>query len=139
MLWFIAYALKNSPYIHTHTTWCRNMFTYLGSIVVFICFLILLTKINKSSGNNLTPADKEIFWVGEILNVLTITTFMKRKGYIINKFDVCTQIMAIAVIVFGLLTVIPFQIVIRENPKIKLPTLRWFKWIQKPEFYLVCK
>lgn len=62
------------------------MFTYLGSIVVFICFLILLTKINKSSGNSLTPADKDIFWVGEILNfmlviiyVLTITTFMKRK------------------------------------------------------------
>ena len=45
------------------------MFTYLGSIVVFICFLILLTKINKSSGNSLTPADKEIFWVGEILNL----------------------------------------------------------------------
>lgn len=49
------------------------------------------------------------------------------------------QIMAIAVVVFGLLTVTPFQIVIRENPKIKLPTLRWFKWIQKPEFYLVCE
>ena len=41
------------------------MFTYLGSIVVFICFLILLAKINKGSGNSLNPADKEIFWVRE--------------------------------------------------------------------------
>ena len=47
------------------------------------------------------------------------------------------QIMAIVVIVLGVLVSSPFQIVIRENPKAKLPKLRWYKWLLNPLFYLV--
>ncbi len=54
--------------------------------------------------------------------------------YINNLFP---QIMAIVVIVLGLVVSTPFQIFVRENAAIKLPTLKWYKWLRKPEFYLV--
>ncbi len=45
--------------------------------------------------------------------------------------------MAIVVIVLGLVVSTPFQIFVHENAAIKLPALKWYKWLRKPEFYLV--
>ena len=49
------------------TSWwfdtCRNTFTYLASILVVVCFWVLLEKVNSTGTNNITPHDGDIFWV----------------------------------------------------------------------------
>ena len=49
-----------------------------------------------------------------------------------------SQIVAIIAIALGFLFAIPFQILIKESPdSANLPRLPWFKWLQKPQFFLV--
>ena len=50
---------------------------------------------------------------------------------------VSPQIMALVVIVLGFLVGIPFQMFIHEDHSIKLPSQKWHKWLNKPQFYLV--
>lgn len=47
------------------------------------------------------------------------------------------QIMAIVVTALGLLVSVPFQVFVHEDSTAKPASLKWYKWIQKPEFYLV--
>jgi len=45
----------------------RTTFTTAANIIVFACFWILLEKINHDTNiSNLTPDDKEVFWVGTL-------------------------------------------------------------------------
>lgn len=48
------------------------------------------------------------------------------------------QIMAIIVILLGVAVSIPFHIFVHEKPSTNSTTLKWYKWLVKPEFYLVC-
>ena len=50
--------------------------------------------------------------------------------------DIIAQVLAIIVIGLGILMVIPFHIVIREKNTV-LKKLKWYKWLIKPDFYLV--
>lgn len=44
--------------------WCRYGFQVAGTLLVFIIFLILLLKVNRSVNTaDLEPADKPVFWV----------------------------------------------------------------------------
>ena len=45
--------------------------------------------------------------------------------------------MAIVVIVLGVAVSTPFHIFVRERPDASSQTLRWYKWLLKPQFYLV--
>ena len=56
-----------------------------------------------------------------------------------HQYLLFLQIMAIVVTVLGFLLSVPFQIFVYEDPNIKPDSLKWYKWIQKPEFYLVWK
>ena len=47
------------------------------------------------------------------------------------------QIMAIIALTLGVTVSTPFQIFVHEDPNADLPTLRWYQWLLKPEFYLV--
>ena len=46
--------------------------------------------------------------------------------------------MALIVIGLGVLMVIPFHIVVREKNTV-LKKLKWYLWLQKPDFYLVSR
>ena len=46
------------------------------------------------------------------------------------------QILAIIVIGLGFLMIIPFHVVVREKNAV-LNKLKWYKWLMKPDFYLV--
>ena len=47
-----------------------------------------------------------------------------------------SKVLAIIVIGLGLLMMIPFHIIVREKNTI-LKKLKWYKWLIKPNFYLV--
>ena len=46
--------------------------------------------------------------------------------------------MAVIVIGLGILMVIPFHVVVREKNTV-LKKLKWYRWLLKPEFYLVSR
>lgn len=47
------------------------------------------------------------------------------------------KIMAIIVIVLGLAVSMPFHIFVRERADMESQSLPWYKWLMKPQFYLV--
>ena len=47
------------------------------------------------------------------------------------------QVLALIVVVFGFIFTLPFQIFVREKQNVNLKTLKWYKWLQNPQFYLV--
>ena len=51
-------------------------------------------------------------------------------------FLINLQVMAIIVIGLGILMVIPFHVVVREKNTV-LKKLKWYRWLLKPDFYLV--
>ena len=102
-----------------------------GTLLVFIIFLILLLKVNRSVNTaDLEPADKPVFWV-------MVTLSSKAQVYGIQNAIISPQIMAIIVTVLGLIFTLPFQIFIREKPSVALKKLKWYKWLINPKFYLV--
>ena len=62
VLHLMDYVVYLNVYVIVLIYCCRNMFTYLGSILVFIVILILLLKYNNGS-STLNQEDKKIFWV----------------------------------------------------------------------------
>lgn len=57
----------------------RTTFTIVANIVIFVCFLVLLTVFNNKSGSGggstgVTPEDKDVFWVSH-KNVLLFLEF----------------------------------------------------------------
>jgi hypothetical protein len=62
-----------------------------------------------------------------LLNFITDITFI----YI--------QVLALIVVIFGFIFTLPFQIFVREKSNVKLKKLKWYKWLQNPQFYLVIR
>ncbi|CAI7994339.1 Major facilitator superfamily domain-containing protein 12 [Geodia barretti] len=85
----------------------RTTFTIVANIIIFVCFLVLFATF-KNDTNSISPDDKDVFWI-----------------------------VAIIAVVLGFLFGVPFQILIREDPDAaRLPRLKWFEWIQQPQFFL---
>lgn len=55
----------------------------------------------------------------------------------VNQIYMLLQIMAVVVILIGGTTTTFFQIFIKEDGNVCLPTQKWYKWISTPTIYFV--
>lgn len=106
-----------------------------SALVVFILMWILLATLDDGlkDPKHFDPGTKTTFWVCVQGSACECALFMAK--HYLNFIRM--QVLALIVVVFGFIFTLPFQIFVREKSNVNLKKLKWYRWLQNPQFYLV--
>ena len=98
---------------------------------MFILMWIFLATLDDGlkDPKHFDPGTKTTFWVWYLH-----TSFVIKPQLLII---IHMQVLALIVVVVGFVFTLPFQIFVREKQNVNLKKLKWYQWLQNPQFYLV--